>query len=202
MPASETTLARAGEASPLRLALATLAVIAAMAAVLYSMGRIPICACGTVKLWHGVTNSAENSQHVLDWYTPTHVIHGFLFFALFSLVGRLRGRAIPFGAALIAALVLEGLWEIAENTPAMIERYRSTTISLGYNGDSIVNSIADMLAMTVGFVLAARLPAALSAALVIITEIILALFIRDNLVLNLIMLIWPLDGIKAWQAGA
>jgi hypothetical protein len=188
-----------------RLALAAALIIASTAVVLHAMGRIPICACGTVKLWHGTVNSAENSQHLFDWYTPSHVIHGVLFYALFWLIGRLRGRAFPFGAALLGALVIEGLWEIAENTPAMIERYRTATIALGYNGDSIVNSVADMLSMTAGFLAASRLPVALSVVLVVAAEVAVAFVIRDNLILNIIMLVWPEDGIrnwiKAWQAG-
>jgi Protein of unknown function (DUF2585) len=203
--AAATVQSRAWGWSAGRLALAAALVIAATAAVLYAMGRIPICACGTVKLWHGTVNSAENSQHLFDWYTPSHVIHGFLFYALFWLIGRLRGRAFPFGAALLGALVIEGLWEIAENTPMMIERYRTATIALGYNGDSIVNSVADMLAMTAGFLAASRLPVALSVALVVAAEVAVAFVIRDNLILNIIMLVWPEDGIrnwiKAWQAG-
>jgi Protein of unknown function (DUF2585) len=203
--AAATVQSRAWGWSAGRLALAAALVIAATAAVLYAMGRTPICACGTVKLWHGTVNSAENSQHFFDWYTPSHVIHGFLFYALFWLIGRLRGRAFPFGAALLGALVIEGLWEIAENTPMMIERYRTATIALGYNGDSIVNSVADMLAMTAGFLAASRLPVALSVALVVAAEVAVAFVIRDNLILNIIMLVWPEDGIrnwiKAWQAG-
>jgi hypothetical protein len=204
--AAATVQSRAGGWSAPRLALAAALVIAATAAALYAMGRIPICACGTVKLWHGAVNSAENSQHLFDWYTPSHVIHGFLFYALFRLIGRLRGRAFPFGAALLGALVIEGLWEIAENTPMMIERYRTATIALGYNGDSIINSVADILAMTAGFLAASRLPVALSVVLVVAAELFVALVIRDNLTLNIIMLVWPEDGIrnwiKAWQAGA
>jgi Protein of unknown function (DUF2585) len=193
---------RADSWSAGRLALAAALIIACAAAVLFAMGRVPICACGTVKLWHGTVNSAENSQHLFDWYTPSHVIHGFLFYALFWLFGRLRGRAVPFGAALLGALVIEGLWEIAENTPAMIERYRTATIALGYNGDSIINSVADMLSMTAGFFAASRLPLVLSVVLVITAEIAVAFVIRDNLILNIIMLVWPMDWIKAWQAGA
>ena len=186
---------------PVRTAL-TLAVIMLMvAAVLHAMGRLPICACGTVKLWHGVVNSAENSQHLFDWYTPSHVIHGFLFFGLFALLRRMGGWSLPFAIALPSALVLEGAWEIAENTPAVIERYRSATVSLGYNGDSIINSVADMLSMIAGFFLASRLPLAVSVILVIGAELIVGWLIRDNLTLNVIMLVWPMDWIKAWQAG-
>ncbi|MGL4636236.1 MAG: DUF2585 domain-containing protein [Beijerinckiaceae bacterium] len=177
-------------------------IIVAMSAVLFWMGRIPICACGTVKLWHGAVNSAENSQHLFDWYTPSHIIHGFIFFGAFTLLNRFTGLSLSFGFGLILALLLEGTWEIAENTPAVIERYRSATVSLGYNGDSIVNSIADMLSMVAGFVLASRLPVLVSVFLVVAAELFVGWLIRDNLTLNVIMLLYPLDWIKAWQAGA
>ncbi len=175
--------------------------MAAVAAVLFAMGRIPICACGTVKFWHGVVNSAENSQHLFDWYTPSHVIHGFIFYGAYAVYRRLTGSSLSFAMALLLALVLEGAWEIAENTPTVIERYRSATVSLGYNGDSVINSMADMLSMIAGFLLASRLPAAVSVVLIIGAEIFVGWLIRDNLFLNVIMLVWPLDWVKTWQAG-
>jgi hypothetical protein len=180
---------------------AAIGVVAVMAAVLHAMGRIPICACGSVKFWHGAVNSSENSQHIGDWYLFSHVIHGFIFYALYRLAVRAGGLAIPLGVGLIGALLLEGAWEIAENTPAVIERYRSATVSLGYNGDSIVNSVADMGWMTLGFFLAARLPVAVTIGLALAMEIVVGFLIRDNLALNVIMLLWPMDWIKAWQAG-
>jgi uncharacterized membrane protein YjdF len=189
------------ELQPAWTALSLAVIMGVVATVLYTMGRLPICACGSVKLWHGVVNSAENSQHLFDWYTPSHVVHGFLFFGLFALLRRMTGWALPFVIALPLALVLEGAWEIMENTPAVIERYRTATISLGYNGDSIINSLADMLSMLAGFLLASRLPVAVSVILVVGAELIVGWLIRDNLTLNVIMLIWPMDWIKAWQAG-
>jgi Protein of unknown function (DUF2585) len=183
-------------------AIGVLGIVAAMAMVLYAMGRLPICACGSVKLWHGAVNSAENSQHIGDWYLFSHVIHGFIFYGLYRLAAAVSGLAITLGLGLIAAALLEGAWEIAENTPAVIERYRSATVSLGYNGDSIVNSIADMGWMTLGFLAAARLPVAVTVALAIFMEIAVGWLIRDNLTLNVIMLLWPMDAIRAWQAGA
>jgi Protein of unknown function (DUF2585) len=199
-----TAYAQAAQATvqrPLQTALACGAIMVAVAAVLFAMGRIPVCACGSVKLWHGVVNSSENSQHIFDWYTPSHVIHGFLFFAALALLKRFTGWGFPIAAGLIGALAIEGIWEIAENTPTMIEHYRSATISLGYNGDSIINSIADMLSMIAGFLLASRLPVAVSVALVVGAEFFVGWLIRDNFILNVIMLVWPMDWIKAWQSG-
>ncbi len=203
MPASD--LAPAPPApllTPGRTVLVCSVLIAATAAILIAMGRLPICSCGTIKLWHGAANDAETSQHLLDWYTPSHVIHGFIFYGLFALAQRATGLALPLGLGLILAVVIEGAWEIAENTPAVIDRYRTTTIALGYTGDSVVNSMADMASMIAGFFLACRLPVAVSFALVVAAELLVGWLIRDNLTLNVIMLLWPMDWIRAWQSGA
>jgi len=182
-----------------RYVVASIALLLLAGAILLAMGRIPICKCGYVKAWHGIVFSSENSQHLSDWYTFSHIIHGFAFYLLFWAIGRRFGW--PLGLRLVLAIVLESAWEIFENTPLVINRYRSVTIALDYYGDSVLNSLADIAAMVVGFFLAARLPVTVVVSLTIAMELLVAYWIRDNLTLNIIQLIHPFESILRWQQG-
>ena len=172
-------------------------VLAALALLL--MGHVPICECGYIKLWHGITYSSENSQHISDWYTFSHIIHGFGFYALLWLLR--KKLPMSTGFMLVLAVLAEVVWEVFENTDFVINRYREVTVSLDYYGDSVLNSVCDTLAMVLGFFMAARLPIWAIVALTIALEIFVGFYIRDNLTLNVIMLLYPFPAILEWQTG-
>jgi hypothetical protein len=182
--------------SRLRPLLILAAALVATYLVMAAMGRPPICSCGTVELWGEV--GPKQSQMLADWYSPSHIIHGFLFYALLHW---LWPRA-SFDRRFILALVVEAAWELLENTPMVIDRYREATIALGYSGDSIINSLSDVAMMALGFFAARRLPVWASVSIILVLELVPLIVIRDNLTLNIIMLLAPDDAILNWQAGA
>ncbi|WP_324809383.1 DUF2585 family protein [Sphingomonas sp. LY29] len=179
-----------------RPALSLIVVLGVTLAILLGMERPPICDCGSVALWGRV--GPEQSQMIADWYSASHVVHGFLFYAALHLVARRWSVERRF----VVALLVEAAWEIAENTPMVIDRYREATIALGYSGDSIVNSLSDIVMMAIGFLAARKLPLWASVLIVVLLELVPLFMIRDNLVLNVWMLLAPNDALRAWQASA
>ena len=179
-----------------RAAVAALLIILAVVGILLIMGRPPICACGEVTLWG--TAGPHQSQMLADWYSASHIVHGFLFYALLHLAA----RGWSFERRFLVAVVIEATWEIIENTPMIIDRYREATIALGYSGDSILNNLSDIGMMALGFLAARKVPVWLSLLLVLALEIVPLIVIRDNLTLNVWMLLAPSDSIRVWQAGA
>jgi len=177
-------------------ALIVIAILAIQAFWLYLDGRIPMCECGTIKLWSGSLMS-ENSQHITDWYTLSHIIHGFLFYWLLTLIA----PKAPLGLRLAMAVGVEAVWELVENSNFIIERYRANTSSVDYFGDSIINSVSDTIAALIGFMLAAKLPTKITVAIALFFEILALIVIRDNLTLNVIMLLHPFEFIRQWQSG-
>jgi hypothetical protein len=176
--------------------LAALLLILAVIAVLLAMGRPPICTCGDVALWGSA--GPRQSQMIADWYSPSHIVHGFLFYAVLHFAARSWSVEWRF----VVAAAIEAAWEIIENTPAVIDRYREATIALGYSGDSILNNLSDIGMMALGFLAARKLPAWASVAIVLALELVPLIVIRDNLTLNVLMLLAPNESIRAWQAGA
>lgn len=195
MPASE--IIAASRLSLRHYLVLALLMIAIAAAILLFMGRNPICTCGTVKFWVDETNSADSSQHIADWYTLSHIIHGFIFYGILWVAVRRR----PLGERLLGAIFIEAAWEIFENTDMVINRYREATIALGYVGDSVLNSVSDILFMVLGFFFAARAPVWMTVVLAIFFELLAGWVIRDNLTLNVVMLLYPLEAIKTWQGS-
>ena len=175
---------------------AALVVVAAIV-ILLAMGRPPICTCGEIDLWVSSTTSAKTSQMLADWYSASHIVHGFLFYGLLWLVA----RRWPIERRFSIALLIEAAWEIVEITPLIINRFREATVALGYTGDSVLNSMSDIAMMALGFLAARRLPVAASIAIVAALELVPLIAVRDNLTLNVWMLIAPNDAIRAWQAG-
>ena len=181
---------------PTRAAVAAVLITSTTAALLYLMGRPATCACGDIDLWVGEVNS-RTSQMLSDWYSPSHIVHGFLFYGL----GWLFLRRNPYGDRLLAAVAIEAGWELLENSQWIIDRYREATFAFGYNGDSVLNSMADIGWMTLGFLAARRLPVWATMLIAIGFELLTLWTIRDNLTLNVLMLVSPVEAVKAWQAG-
>jgi hypothetical protein len=187
-----------GAATPAAWVLGAVALLLALHALaLHLMGQPLICTCGYVKVWEGAVLSSGNSQHLFDWYTPSHVVHGIIFYAALTLIAPRTSLA----TRLLLSLGIEITWELFENTPFVINRYREQALAQGYTGDSVINSVMDVVAMMVGFALASRLPVWATLAIVVVLELFVAYAIRDNLTLNVLNFIYPLDAVRAWQAG-
>ncbi len=172
-------------------------ILAAAIVSLHLQGRLWICASGHVYLWTSDTFSSDNSQHLFDPYSFTHVLHGILFCGLLAFTAPWIGLTWRLSLALLA----ESLWEVVENTEFVIQRYREATAALGYQGDTILNSMGDILTCGLGFLLAHLLGWRLSILLFLLVEVVLLVWIRDSLLLNILMLLYPLDAIKTWQMG-
>jgi len=173
------------------------AVVAAAAVALRWQGRLWFCDCGRVRPWVSDAWGPETSQQLFDPYSFTHVLHGFALAGLLALVLPRAG----WRPRLLLAVAAEAAWEVLENTDFVINRYREATAALGYNGDTVVNSLGDIAACAAGFLLARRLGALRAALVFILTEVVLLLWIRDSLLLNILLLVYPSDTLRAWQAG-
>jgi hypothetical protein len=176
-----------------RTAVSASVVFALAAAILLAMGRHPICTCGSIDLWVGGRDSPRTSQMLADWYSLSHIVHGLIFYAALWLIFR--------GCPVARRFLVEASWEVIENTPMVIDRYRETTAALGYTGDSVLNSMSDIAMMCLGFLAARRLPLWASVLLLLALEVIPLFVIRDNLALNIWNLLAPNAQVAAWQAG-
>ena len=176
--------------------LAIVGVLAFTAYQLRSQGRLWWCSCDYLLLWSGDAWSSGNSQHLLDPYSFTHILHGFVFYGLLVLLA--PGLSLVW--RLFAAVAIEAVWEVVENTEFVIDRYREETAALGYNGDTVVNSVSDIIVCGLGFMLARRPGFRRTLALFVVSEVVLALWIRDGFLLNILMLVYPVDAIAEWQA--
>lgn len=170
-----------------------LALFAVQAAVLYAFGQPPICECGTVKLWEGTT--ARSSLDVSDWYSFSHIIHGFLFYT-FLWYFFPRWTVLQ---RLVVAVGIEAAWEMSENLPAVIKHYRLQALAGEYTGDSILNSLFDTAAMMLGFLFAARAPLTATIFVALGLELLAGYTIRDNLTLNILGFFYQSEFIKEWQ---
>lgn len=180
-----------------RALLAVLVVMVLAALILWGMGRPPICTCGEIDLWVNSAASPRTSQMLADWYAPSHILHGFIFYGVLTCFV----RRWSVGQRLFVATLIEAAWEIVENSPVIIDRYREATIAIGYTGDSVLNSISDIAMMGIGFWLARKLPLWMTVIVVAVLEIVPLLVIRDNLTLNVWMLLAPNPALREWQAG-
>lgn len=174
-----------------------LILVAASAALLLAMGRPPICTCGTIEFWVSQGDSPKTSQMLADWYSPSHVIHGFLFYGFLWLAARNQ----PIEQRFLVALVAEIAWEVLENTDWAINRYREATIAIGYTGDSVLNTMSDIAMMALGFWLARKLSVRMIVVAAIALELAALVAVRDNLMLNVWMFVFPTEAIRSWQAG-
>jgi hypothetical protein len=174
---------------------AAILVVLAAAAILWLMGRPPLHPSGAIELWG---SGSKQSQMLIDWYSASHLVHGFLFYGLLHLAMR-RSK---WEQRLLVATLVEAAWELVENSPVIIDRYREATIALGYTGDTILNSVSDITMMAIGFLVARRVPVWASAMIVLVLELVPLAIIRDNLTLNVWMLLAPTDAVREWQAGA
>ena len=171
-------------------------VLIGTALLLHCQGRLWLCSCDYLLLWSNDPWSSDNSQHLLDPYSFTHVLHGFLLCGLLALIA----PRLSVVWQLWLAVSIEAVWELLENSAFVIRRYREETAALGYHGDTIVNSLGDIFVCGIGFVLARHLGFRRTFALFVLTEVTLAFWIRDNLSLNVLMLIYPIEVVKEWQA--